>query len=357
MKKRGIKLAQASMEYLMVVGLVFVIIVPMVYVFYSYSIEMSEQVVVSKVEKIAGDIVNSAEEVFYLGEPSKTTVKFDMPPSVIDAYISPDKRELVFKVGDMYKFKEVVTYSNVNIMSYLVPPDLVAGKRSVRVEAMADHAVVYTGNITYARARWCVYSIATPLIKTASLVYSTKINRAVRINILDFCKPEDIYVASDNVVTTMMIGDDEVEFKMPSDVSLADVLQLPFVLGMNDYDLLYSSSNSNVVMALSDHCWDEDNDEYGTVMGSLRCGSHIAYDCDDLNSQIYPENSNTYCDCDASDGSATGAPEICDEIDNDCDGQVDDGFDLHADPENCGSCENVCPDETPCTDGFCLATP
>ena len=34
--------------------------------------------------------------------------------------------------------------------------------------------------------------------------------------------------------------------------------------------------------------------------------------------------------------------EICDGNDNDCDGQVDEGFDVTADANNCGSCGTVC---------------
>lgn len=34
--------------------------------------------------------------------------------------------------------------------------------------------------------------------------------------------------------------------------------------------------------------------------------------------------------------------EICDGKDNDCDGVIDDGFDLQTDPLNCGSCGHVC---------------
>ena len=34
----------------------------------------------------------------------------------------------------------------------------------------------------------------------------------------------------------------------------------------------------------------------------------------------------------------TGTPELCNGIDDDCDGVIDNGFDLLSDPLNCGAC-------------------
>lgn len=52
--------------------------------------------------------------------------------------------------------------------------------------------------------------------------------------------------------------------------------------------------------------------------------------------------------------SCTPAPEFCDGQDNDCDGQVDEGFDLFADPLNCGACGNACAPDQACVAGQCL---
>ncbi|MBM4320912.1 MAG: hypothetical protein FJ125_13400, partial [Deltaproteobacteria bacterium] len=51
-----------------------------------------------------------------------------------------------------------------------------------------------------------------------------------------------------------------------------------------------------------------------------------------------PENG-----CEAACEVSAGGVEICDELDNDCNGVVDDGFDLLGDAQNCGRCNRVCP--------------
>jgi hypothetical protein len=49
--------------------------------------------------------------------------------------------------------------------------------------------------------------------------------------------------------------------------------------------------------------------------------------------------------------------ELCDETDNDCDGRIDEDYDLNNDPENCGQCGKVCPApahaEPLCVGGIC----
>ena len=56
------------------------------------------------------------------------------------------------------------------------------------------------------------------------------------------------------------------------------------------------------------------------------------------------------------DGCVPGAPELCNEFDDDCDGMVDEGVDTSTDVVNCGSCGNACVPANAfptCTDGTC----
>lgn len=49
----------------------------------------------------------------------------------------------------------------------------------------------------------------------------------------------------------------------------------------------------------------------------------------------------------------TGDDEICNRIDDDCDGEVDEDFDLGSDPRHCGRCDHPCDAQN--TDALCIA--
>jgi len=86
MKKRGnisqqVK-AQVSLEFLMVVGFAFLLTIPLIILFYQQTDNINTEVTASQLDKIASEIRDSADEVYYLGTPSKKTITVYMPDSV-----------------------------------------------------------------------------------------------------------------------------------------------------------------------------------------------------------------------------------------------------------------------------------
>ncbi len=167
------KRSQAAMEYLMVAGIAFVIIVPMMYVLYQYTSDMGQDVSEAKIKKIGDDIVNSAEQIFYLGEPSRTTLRFDMPDGVHRIYVTGD-RTLVFELGDQYSSREVAIFSNVDIVPYLMPQDFAKGKHNYKVEAERGHVSIYTGDKKTAMLKAYAYRIFHSFMDNAETVLSEK---------------------------------------------------------------------------------------------------------------------------------------------------------------------------------------
>ncbi len=70
----------------------------------------------------------------------------------------------------------------------------------------------------------------------------------------------------------------------------------------------------------------------------------------------YDANASDADGCELACTPSNGGVEVCDNADNDCDAQVDEGFDLTADPQNCGSCGTDCGALYPHTLALCTAS-
>src|SRR3989338_11308329 len=105
---------QSSLEYLMIVAITFLVIVPTTYLFYSYSRESGQEITDSQITKMGRNMVDAAESIFYSGQGSKTVLDLDVPESVHNVTIISG-REIVFKTLTNSGFTEIVFFSQVNI--------------------------------------------------------------------------------------------------------------------------------------------------------------------------------------------------------------------------------------------------
>lgn len=91
-KKRG----QISLEYLLVVGLTTIIVIFLLAISGYYSREVETTINTNQIDAIAKEIVDTAESMYYFGEPSKTTIKVFIPRGIEEINVSAN--ELNFKV-------------------------------------------------------------------------------------------------------------------------------------------------------------------------------------------------------------------------------------------------------------------
>jgi uncharacterized protein (UPF0333 family) len=131
------KKGQISTEYLIVVGFVVFFVITMLGVALFYSSSVRDSIRVSQLEHFAEKVISSAEEVYYAGEPSKSTMNVYLPEGVSEIEIAAN--EVVFTM---------TLSSGVNIMSYhsKVPLEgnisLGEGVKRVQVLSAPDRVLV-----------------------------------------------------------------------------------------------------------------------------------------------------------------------------------------------------------------------
>lgn len=77
-KKKG----QVAMEYIMILSLVLMILIPTIYIFREYVTKSAEDITVNKVNSIARNLIDTAREMYYLGAPSKVVIDLEMPAQI-----------------------------------------------------------------------------------------------------------------------------------------------------------------------------------------------------------------------------------------------------------------------------------
>jgi len=90
MNKRG----QIGIEYLIVIGFVTFTVLAIFSIAIYYSNSIKDKIVSDQIENFASNLINSAESVFFAGEPSEITVDLFLPKGINDITIQ-DKNVII----------------------------------------------------------------------------------------------------------------------------------------------------------------------------------------------------------------------------------------------------------------------
>ena len=134
-KKKG----QASMEFMIIIGFMLTILIPLSILYYQHVSNMNTDVKAEQLQKVANEIVDKAEEVYYLGSPSKITIKAYIPNDVKDIKIGSN--EINFKLKTSSGISDIFAVSKVNITGSIENKE---GIRTITIQA-EDNNVRITG--------------------------------------------------------------------------------------------------------------------------------------------------------------------------------------------------------------------
>lgn len=140
-KRKKSPKAQVSMEYMIIIGFVTVITIPLIIIFNTHSIQINEGIISNQVDIIAAKIVDASESVYYLGNTSKVTFKVQLPESIDSATIG--NSEVVFLIKKRNGIDHIVHYSSVPING---TASISKGIHNIIVESRGDYVWVNISN-------------------------------------------------------------------------------------------------------------------------------------------------------------------------------------------------------------------
>lgn len=88
MKTLKFKKSQISLEYTIILGFVMFVLIFVLGIAFFYSNTIKDRIKVSQIENFANKIILNAENVFYYGEPSKSTIYVYLPEGVKEITIN-----------------------------------------------------------------------------------------------------------------------------------------------------------------------------------------------------------------------------------------------------------------------------
>ena len=135
------KSGQAATEYLMVVALISIVIIPTTFLFYNYASDSAEEIDHAQIDKFGRDLVATAETVYYLGSPSKIVFEGRLPANVENIGIVQDQVSGTYLLSIDVRTKSGLvnfTYpTQVKISGVFTEPDISEGIKRVRIESRA----------------------------------------------------------------------------------------------------------------------------------------------------------------------------------------------------------------------------
>jgi uncharacterized protein (UPF0333 family) len=118
--------AQVSVEYLIIIGISFAILIPGGYFFYNYSKSSNDATIRTQITQMGTAIITSAESIYGLSDGSLVTLDLRYPKNVRDVYVLGGN-ELIIKYELSSGMNDAVFFSKVALSGNFTYPRPISG--------------------------------------------------------------------------------------------------------------------------------------------------------------------------------------------------------------------------------------
>ena len=148
--------AQSALEYMTIIGIAFVLIIPAVMIFFNYSKTTTDQTTAAQLNLIGNQILSASEEMHVLGPGSWVTLDINFPDALKNASVENDGKDLVFvyysNEGESYSVNfaqqfEMFTGGAQCKDSSGCGLNVTAGKNTMRIESLGSGKIWLRANI------------------------------------------------------------------------------------------------------------------------------------------------------------------------------------------------------------------
>ncbi len=115
--RKAMQKAQVSSEYVILVGFIVAISIPMLLVYFNFTNSVNDQIISTQLDKVTKSVVDAADTVYFLGEPSQRTLKVYIPANVREVILA--NRTLVYRMKSSSGDSDIVGVSSTNLTGVL----------------------------------------------------------------------------------------------------------------------------------------------------------------------------------------------------------------------------------------------
>ncbi len=153
------------MEYMLTVGLVLLMVLPAIFLFYRSASDSTEEIDLAQINKIGNEIVTTAEDVYYLGIPSRIFIEERLPSNVESISVIQDPVSQTYMLAIAIRTRlgiSNLTYpSSVNMFGLFRGEDISEGIKNIRVEAKSGIGGQLFTSISFERPLSRVFATST----------------------------------------------------------------------------------------------------------------------------------------------------------------------------------------------------